>query len=111
MRPLCHPEIESRVVYENHHVRRPRRNVRKTALEPVHVRFGLQKHLDESDDGSVLVVLDKSGSALVFLVNVIHEVTAPETDIRLRVFFVKSAHQVRAVKVAGCLACYDVVFH
>ena len=40
-----------------------------------------------------------------------HQVTAPEADVRLRIFRVYPFHQVGAVEVSGSFTGYDVIFH
>ena len=93
-------EVESRIVYQYHHVRIPLQNVGKTLLEAVEIRFRFQKHLYETDDRPVFIVLNESSTALVSLIYVIHKVAAPETDIGLRVLMIQSLHQIRSVKIA-----------
>ena len=111
MGKFCNAEIEARKVYENHCVRLPFHNVCETALEPVGIGPGLEKDLYETDHSPVPVVLDKSIAALVGLVDLVHEIASPESDIGLRVAGIQALHQIGAVKVTGCFASYDIVFH
>ncbi len=60
----------------------------------------MDKNLGETDDSAVLIVLDKTGPALVFLIDGIHQSAAPETDVRLRILGIQSSHQVRPVQVS-----------
>ena len=108
---FCNAEIEARKVYENHGVRLPLQNVCETAFEPAGIGSGLEKDLYETDHSPVLVVLDKSFAALIGLVNLVHEIASPESDIGLRIAGIKALHQIGAVKVTGSFARYDIVFH
>ena len=104
-------EIESRVVYEYDHVRLPFHDVLLAGFNIFHDGKALQKHFQISHHGSVTVIPHKAGATLMLLVNTVHERSAPETHIGLRILCIQSPHEIAPMKVSRRFACNDVVFH
>ena len=99
MGELGNPEIEARIVNQNHHVGLPGQDVGRAVREPFSEGPRMDQYLGEPDDGSVLIVLDKTRSVLMSVVHLVHQPSSPETDVRLRILGIEPPHEIGSVQI------------
>ncbi len=92
MRKLGNPEIESRIIYENHDVGLPGHDVAAAIPEFAQIRRRIGHNLHEADDSPVLIVMHESLTALVCSIYSVHQPAAPKSYVSLGIFLVKSFH-------------------
>ena len=97
--------VEARVVHKDYGIRMPGEQV-ALAVAQVREQFAaLAQHFACSHHRAFLVMVHEFASHCG------HLFTAPETELRLRVFGRKAFHQIGGVKVAGSLTGNEIVLH
>ena len=111
MRKLRNLQVKAGIVYQDDHIRLPRRNIGLAVPYIPGDGSALEKHFPKAHYGRVPVISYQPLPFLMRLINAVHELAAPEADIGRRILRVQALHEVAAVKVSGGLAGDDVIFH
>ena len=98
-------KIESRIIHQYQHIRLPRFDVVLASVHIAEYSTQMQQHGDEAHVSQFAIMLyarSAYGS---------HQITTEETEFSFRIFRHQRLHQVRCVKVARCLAYYQIILH
>ena len=105
------PEIEPRIVDQDHDIRTEPEDVFHTETDASQIRSGMEDDLRKTHDGTFLIVFHESVAGLMQPIDIVHQGTTPEADIRRRIFGIQSFHQVGTMEVSGSFPGYDIIFH
>ena len=98
-------EVEARVIHKDDHIGLPLHDILLAAAHTGQDGAQMEQHRHEAHIGQLAVV----GDALPSLG--LHQVATEVAEAGLGVRFCYRFHQLGGMKVARCLACYEVILH
>jgi hypothetical protein len=98
-------QIEARIVYQNQHIRFPVYNIHLTHVHVPENGTQMQQHRNKAHVSQIPVMFYQSPSHLL------HQISAKEAELSLRVLLFQSCHQIGGMQIARSLTGNQIVFH